>query len=138
MAYHPLWLSFLLKNCLYPDFNGILQIALYYGISSPFSHTFLACLSIIKGLSKISVNKAKIKSDLNDHWIILAEGIQTILRREGVEGSYEILKALTRGKASVSRSELHEFIHSLKVKESVKKELLHLTPFSYIGLARQR
>ena len=107
-------------------------------IGVPFSHTFLACLSIIKGLSKISVNKAKIKSDLNDHWIILAEGIQTILRREGVEGSYEILKALTRGKASVSRSELHEFIHSLKVKESVKKELLHLTPFSYIGLARQR
>ncbi|HMX89105.1 MAG: adenylosuccinate lyase [Saprospiraceae bacterium] len=107
-------------------------------IGVPFSHTFLAGLSILKGLSKISVNKTKIRSDLNDHWIILAEGIQTILRREGVEGSYEILKALTRGKATVSRGELQEFIHSLKVNERVKKELLHLTPFNYIGLARQR
>ncbi len=101
----------------------------------PISHTYLSCLSLLGGLQKVKVNHIKIKNDLNHNWIILAEAIQTILRREKVKGAYEMLKDLTRGKSEITKQELHTYIHSLKLNEKIKKEMLKLTPFNYIGFA---
>jgi adenylosuccinate lyase len=99
-----------------------------------FGHSYLAYLSLLKGLSKISVNEAKIKEDLNNHPEIIAEAIQTILRREGVKMPYEKLKELTRGK-QVTLDDIHNFIKTLEVNDKIKKELLKITPENYIGLA---
>lgn len=101
----------------------------------PFAHTYLSILSILTGLNKIKVNHIKIKEDLNKNWIVLAEAIQTILRRERVRGAYEMLKDLTRGRSEISRSELHQYINSLKLNPRIKKEMLKLTPFNYTGFA---
>ncbi len=99
----------------------------------PAGHTFLALDSILKGLSKLLINKDKISKDLDDQWIILSEAIQTILRREGFEKPYEILKDLTRGKTAIIKAELHEFIDTLPVDEKIKSELKALKPESYTG-----
>jgi adenylosuccinate lyase len=99
-----------------------------------FGHSYLAYLSLIKGLSKISVNEVKIKEDLNSHPEVIAEAIQTILRREGVKMPYEKLKELTRGK-QVTLGDIHNFIKTLEVSDKIKKELLKITPENYIGLA---
>ena len=99
-----------------------------------FGHSYLAYTSLLKGLSKISVNELKMKEDLISHPEIIAEAIQTILRREGAEFPYEKLKDLTRGK-SITLEDIHQFIDTLKVSEKVKKELLKITPENYIGLA---
>jgi len=106
-------------------------------IGVPFSHGYLAILSIISGLNKLTVNKAKIKSDLNEHWIVLSEAIQTILRREHVDGAYELLKDLTRTNSEITKSEVHNFIAKLPVSDKVKKELFKITPSNYIGLANK-
>lgn len=99
-----------------------------------FGHSYLAYMSLLKGLSKISVNEKKIKEDLNSHPEVIAEAIQTILRREGVEMPYEKLKNLTRGK-EVSKAAFDRFIEELDVSDKVKKELKSITPENYIGLA---
>ena len=99
-----------------------------------FGHCLIAYKSLLKGLGKISVNEAKVKAGLEAHPEVVAEAIQTILRREGVEMPYEKLKALTRGK-EVSMSDIAAFIDSLEISDELKKELKQITPSNYIGLA---
>jgi adenylosuccinate lyase len=99
----------------------------------PFGHTIIAFKSILKGLDKLLLNEGKLYDDLEDNWMVVAEGIQVILRREGYPQPYEALKALTRGRALVTRETLHEFINQLEVSGEVKEELKSLTPHNYTG-----
>ena len=103
-------------------------------IGVPFAHTILSITSIQKGLSKLVLNEEAIRADLSDNWAVVAEAIQTILRREKYPNPYEALKELTRGKHGITQESLHEFINELKVSASVKKELKSVTPFNYTGL----
>jgi adenylosuccinate lyase len=103
----------------------------------PFAHTLIAIKSLKKGLSKLRVQEDKISSDLSKNWMVVAEAIQTILRREGYPKPYEALKELTRGVNNVTENEIHQFINTLKVDEEVKMELLKITPFNYIGKAEK-
>lgn len=103
-----------------------------FGIA--FGHSYLAYLSLLKGLGKISVNETKIREDLDNHPEVVAEAIQTILRREGVAMPYEKLKELTRGK-QVTLEDIHNFIETIQVSEKIKKELKKITPKNYTGLA---
>lgn len=102
----------------------------------PIGHSYLALLSIQSGLSKLVLNESRIKQDLDDQWIILSEAIQTILRREGFENPYEILKDLTRGKTKITQSDLHQFIDQLKISDAIKTELKTLRPENYIGVVK--
>jgi adenylosuccinate lyase len=99
----------------------------------PMGHTLVAIKSIRKGLSKLLLNEGKLFDDLEDNWMVIAEGIQVILRREGYPQPYEALKALTRGRAVVTREVLHDFIDDLEVSEEIKTELKQLTPHNYVG-----
>lgn len=99
-----------------------------------FGHSYLAYVSLLRGLGKISINEVKIKEDLNKHPEVIAEAIQTILRREGIKMPYEKLKELTRGK-QITLKEIHSFINSLGISDKIKKELLIITPENYTGLA---
>jgi adenylosuccinate lyase len=103
-------------------------------IGVPFSHSILALKSIEKGLSKLVLNKNKLISDLENNWAVVAEAVQTILRREDFPKPYEALKALTRGKNGITRETMHEFIDSLDVAPSVKKELKKISPHNYTGI----
>ncbi|HEX5625442.1 MAG TPA: adenylosuccinate lyase [Saprospiraceae bacterium] len=101
----------------------------------PIAHHYLAILSIQNGMQKLVLNEAVIKRDLEQQWVILAEAIQTVLRREGYENPYEALKDLTRGKGSITQAELHAFIDQLRIPVNVKEELKTLRPETYIGPA---
>jgi adenylosuccinate lyase len=103
-------------------------------IGVPFAHTILAMLSIEKGLDKLVLNEVKIKQDLDNNWAVVAEAIQTILRRENYPKPYEALKDLTRGKAVIDKQTIHTFIAQLKVSAAVKKELKNITPHNYSGM----
>ena len=103
-------------------------------IGVPFAHTIIAFRSIEKGLSKLVINDAKIYEDLDNNWAVVAEAIQTILRREKYPNPYEALKNLTRGNNKIDKKNIHQFIDSLKVKEEIKKELKKITPHNYTGL----
>lgn len=103
-------------------------------IGVPFSHTLLAILSIEKGLDKLVLNEVKIKQDLESNWAVVAEAIQTVLRRENYPKPYEALKDLTRGKAVIDKTTIHAFINGLNVPAAVKKELKEITPHNYTGL----
>jgi adenylosuccinate lyase len=103
-------------------------------VGVPFGHTIIALKSILKGLSKLLLHEAKIYDDLEQNWMIVAEGIQTVLRREGYSQPYEALKDLTRGKAQVTKTDIHAFIDSLDIREEIKTELKTITPHNYIGI----
>ncbi len=103
-------------------------------IGVAIGHTILAYQSISKGISKLEANKNVIEADLNAHWEVLAEAIQTVMRRYKLEQPYEKLKALTRGKR-IDQAMLQEFIKELSLPEKIKQELLHLTPADYVGYA---
>ena len=103
-------------------------------IGVPMAHTLLSIRSIEKGLSKIILNEAALKADLENNWAVVAEAIQTILRRENYPKPYEALKELTRGKKSIDKKAIHDFINSLKVSPGIKKELKAITPGNYTGL----
>jgi adenylosuccinate lyase len=103
-------------------------------IGVPFAHTILSIASIQKGLSKLVLNEDAIREDLSANWAVVAEAIQTILRREQYPNPYEALKELTRGQHGITQESLHAFINGLKVSASVKKELKAVTPFNYTGL----
>ena len=103
-------------------------------IGVPFAHTILAMASIEKGLEKLVLNEVKIKQDLDNNWAVVAEAIQTILRRENYPQPYEALKDLTRGKAVIDKQTIHSFIAQLKVSAAVKKELKNITPHNYSGM----
>ena len=103
-------------------------------IGTAFAQSEIAIQSLLKGLSKIEISNENLKQDLMDNWEILAEPIQTILRRENIPNAYENLKDLTRGQ-KLNEEKLHQFIDSLDVTESVKDEMKALTPESYTGIA---
>jgi adenylosuccinate lyase len=103
-------------------------------IGVPVAHIILGIKAIDKGLEKLILNQQKIKADLDDNWAVVAEAIQTILRRENYPSPYEALKDLTRGKAAIDKKAIHEFIAGLKVSAAVKKELKAITPFNYTGI----
>ncbi len=97
------------------------------------AHSLIAWKSVKKGLSKIIVNKEKIISDLEDNWVVIAEALQTILRREGFPKPYEALMALTRTNEKVTGEAIHKFIDTLDISEAVKEEMKAVTPFNYTG-----
>ncbi len=99
----------------------------------PFAHSQIAIMSILKGLEKLIVNREKISYDLDNNWSVVAEAIQTILRREGYPRPYEALKELTRTNEKITRESLLDFIENLNVKNSIKEELKAITPFNYTG-----
>jgi len=103
-------------------------------IGVPFAHTIIAFNSIEKGLGKLVLNAERLENDLAANWMVVAEAIQTVLRRERYPEPYEALKGLTRGKAALSQSELHVFIDGLNVSEKVKTELKAITPSTYTGI----
>ena len=102
-------------------------------IGVPFAHIILAMKSIEKGLGKLVLNEKKIQDDLEANWAVVAEAIQTILRRENYPNPYEALKELTRGKAAIDKKAIHSFIRSLKIRSALKKELLAITHSKYTG-----
>lgn len=99
-----------------------------------FAHQLIALKSIQKGMGKLLVNESAIEQDLNRNYLVIAEGIQTILRREGVQGAYELLKSFSRTNANPGKKEFEAFIQSLPVSPSIKTELLNITPFNYTGI----
>ncbi|WP_020539371.1 adenylosuccinate lyase [Lewinella cohaerens] len=102
-------------------------------VGMPFAHTMIAFQAIQKGLSKLLLNEAKLHADLESNWIVIAEAIQNILRRENYPKPYEALKALTRGKAAVGEAEIKAFIKELPVSDEIRQELLLLSPHTYTG-----
>ncbi len=98
-------------------------------------YTLLAYDSCLRGLGKLEINSTRLQQDLQDSWEVLAEPIQTVMRRHGIANPYEQLKALTRGKVNITRDALHQFIINLDIPEADKKRLLELTPENYTGLA---
>jgi adenylosuccinate lyase len=103
-------------------------------IGVPFAHSLVAFKSIAKGLRKLELNEAKIQQDLAANWAVLAEAIQTILRREAYPQPYETLKNLTRTGETINQEIISKFIDTLQVKQAVKDELKQLTPFGYTGI----
>jgi adenylosuccinate lyase len=99
----------------------------------PVAHTMIAVSSLLKGLSKLILNEEKIKSDLENNWAVVAEAIQTILRREGYHNPYEALLSLTRTNEKITRESIEKFIEKLDVSEEVKAELRAVSPFNYTG-----
>ena len=102
-------------------------------IGVPIAHTIIAIKSIEKGLGKLILNEPKLKSDLEFNWAVVAEAIQTILRRENYPAPYEALKELTRGTV-IDKKAIHQFISKLKVSAAIKAELKAITPHSYTGV----
>lgn len=102
-------------------------------IGMPLAHTLIAFKSIQKGLDKLVLNKEAIDRDLENNWAVVAEALQTILRREGYKNPYETLKDLTRKNEKISKESIAAFIKSLNVSDKVKKEMLAITPFNYTG-----
>lgn len=102
-------------------------------IGVPIAHSFLAFQSLTKGLSKIHANKDAIAADLEANWAVVAEAIQTILRREGYPKPYEALKSLTRTNQEIDEQAIKSFIETLDVSSSIKEELIKITPFNYVG-----
>ncbi len=102
-------------------------------IGVPVAHTILAINSLGTGLKKLILNQQKINTDLEDNWAVVAEAIQTILRRENYPQPYEALKELTRGNEKITKEKIHRFIDTLKINSSLKKELKSISPFNYTG-----
>ena len=103
-------------------------------IGIPISHSYLGIMSTLKGLNKLLLNKSAFDKDLENNWAVVAEAIQTILRREGYPNPYEALKALTRNNDVIDREAIHKFINELDVSEHIKEELYAITPYNYTGL----
>ena len=103
-------------------------------IGVPLGHGVIALQSTLKGLRKLILNEDKLKADLDDTWAVVAEAIQTILRREAYPHPYEALKALTRTNSKMTEETIHEFIKGLNVSDAVKAELMAITPYNYTGI----
>jgi adenylosuccinate lyase len=102
-----------------------------------FGYTLLGYDSCLRGLNKLEINTAKLAEDLDNSWEVLAEPIQTVMRRYGIENPYEQLKELTRGKGGINKESLHTFIQTLKIPAEAKQLLLDMTPSSYVGKAME-
>ncbi|MBN1684806.1 MAG: adenylosuccinate lyase [Gammaproteobacteria bacterium] len=135
-----------LSNALFQHFANKLPISRFQrdlsdstvlrNVGVAFAHSILSYQSIEKGLNQLTPNLECISKDLNDHWEILAEPIQTVMRKHGIEQAYEKLKTFTRGK-KITQQMLHQFIDQLDLPKPVKLELKNLTPKNYLGLAVQ-
>ena len=97
------------------------------------AHSLIAWKSVKKGLSKLIVNKEKILGDLEENWVVVAEALQTILRREGFPKPYEALMALTRTNKKITAEAIRKFIDTLEISDTVKDEMKAITPFNYTG-----
>ncbi len=103
-------------------------------IGVPLAHTIIAILSTLKGLNKLIINKEAIEKDLERNWAVVAEAIQTVLRREGYPNPYETLKALTRTNSKITQESIAEFIDTLEISDTVKARLKEITPSNYTGI----
>ena len=103
-------------------------------VGVPFAHTIIAFQSTLKGLGKLLLNAEKFNRDLEDNWAVVAEAIQTILRREGYPNPYEALKGLTRTNEKINQTSIANFIDTLDVSDDIKKELKEITPQNYTGI----
>ncbi|MDI9320891.1 MAG: adenylosuccinate lyase [Phycisphaerales bacterium] len=103
-------------------------------IGMPMSHSYLALQSLEKGIGKLLLNEARLEADLENNWAVVAEAIQTVLRREQFPQPYEALKELTRGKNGIHKASIHQFIDGLQIPAILKKELKAITPHNYIGV----
>lgn len=103
-------------------------------IGVPLAHSLIAWKSLLRGLGKLELNQAALHRDLEKNWAVVAEAIQTILRRENYPNPYEALKELTRGKSGINKESLHAFVDGLKVSDAVKTELKSINPHNYTGL----
>ena len=103
-------------------------------IGVPIAHTIISLRSLEKGLGKLILNEGKLKADLDNNWAVVAEAIQTILRRENYPKPYEALKELTRGKNAIDKTSMHNFINGLKISGALKKELKAISPHNYTGV----
>ena len=103
-------------------------------IGVPFAHTIIAFSSLNKGIGKLLINEANIAADLENNWVVVAEAIQTILRREGYPDPYETLKDLTRTNTGINAESIALFIDTLNVNDTIKKELKAITPSNYTGI----
>jgi adenylosuccinate lyase len=101
----------------------------------PLAHSLLAYLALEKGLGKLQLHEAALQADLEANWAVVAEAIQTILRRENYPQPYEALKALTRTQEAITQQSLHHFIDTLEVEAHIKEELKLITPFNYVGIS---
>jgi len=138
--------NFGIANALFIHFSAKLPISRWQrdltdstvlrNLGVAFAHSLIGYESLLKGIKKLEVNEESLAADLDASWEVLAEPIQTVMRRYGIENAYEKLKALTRGEA-ITRETLHAFIATLELEESVKAQLLELTPANYTGLAHQ-
>jgi adenylosuccinate lyase len=133
-----------IANALFEHLSGKLPISrlqrdltdstVLRSLGVPFAHSVVALTSLLKGLAKLELNEAAIHADLENNWAIVAEGIQTILRREGYPQPYEALKALTRTNDKITEQTIQQFIGELNVSDAVKAELRAITPFNYTGV----
>ncbi len=103
-------------------------------IGVPFAHSIIAVRSTLKGLNKVILNEAVLDNDLENHWAVVAEAVQTILRREGYPKPYEALKGLTRTNTTVTKETMHAFIDTLDIADAIKEELKRITPQNYTGI----
>ncbi|MCI1778661.1 MAG: adenylosuccinate lyase [Bacteroidales bacterium] len=102
-------------------------------VGVPLAHMVISLNSLKKGLGKLILNREKLNEDLEKNWAVVAEGIQTLLRKEGYPNPYETLKKLTRGKAHISKDDIQEFVKGLYVSDEIKKKLLEISPMNYTG-----
>ena len=103
-------------------------------VGVPMGHAVIAIQSTLKGLRKLILNEEKLAEDLENTWAVVAEAIQTILRREAYPHPYEALKALTRTNERMTEQTIHQFIQTLNVSDAVKAELMAITPWNYTGI----
>jgi adenylosuccinate lyase len=103
-------------------------------IGVPIGHTIIAFEATLKGLNKLLLNESKFAEDLEKNWAVVAEAIQTILRREGYPNPYEALKGLTRTNTAITKQSIHEFIETLDVSNAIKNELMQISPSNYLGI----
>ena len=103
-------------------------------VGVPVGHSVIAIQSTLKGLRKLILNEEKLREDLENTWAVVAEAIQTILRREAYPHPYEALKALTRTNEKMTEERIHAFVQTLNVSDSVKAELMAITPYNYTGI----
>ncbi len=103
-------------------------------VGLPLAHQIIAYASLNKGLGKLELNQARLNEDLEANWAVVAEAIQTVLRREGYPKPYEALKELTRTNEPINEQRIKNFIGTLKVSEEIKAELLAISPFNFVGI----
>lgn len=133
-----------ISNALFEHFSAKLPISrlqrdltdstVLRNVGVPLAHSLIAYTSLLKGLDKLILNKEALEKDLEDNWAVVAEAIQTILRREGYPKPYEALKELTRTNSRITKESIAAFIDTLNVKESVKEELKKISPGNYTGI----